>query len=86
MTLAKGPNSEKDNMVRDPSQNNWGLTGEGQFGKRTKWSMTGMVKDQMLEDEMANDEMGEDKVAWYRFKPTLYITRHNLVWTACVDG
>ena len=35
---------------------------KGQYGKRTKWSMAEMVKDQMLEAEMAKDEMGEDEV------------------------
>ena len=32
-------------------------TGEGPFGKRTKWSMAEMVKGHMLEYIMEKDEM-----------------------------
>ena len=60
------PKWYKDNMARGQvvnGLNDWGLTEEGPFGKRTKWSMAEMVMDQIPEDEMAKDEMREDEVA-----------------------
>ena len=54
-----------DHLVN--GRNDWGLTGEWPFGKRTKWSMAELIKDQMLQDELAKDKMGEDEVAWYQF-------------------
>ena len=39
-----------------------GLSDRGQFGKRTKWSVAELVKDQMLVAELAKDAMVEDKV------------------------
>ena len=44
-------------------RNDRGLTREALFGKRTKWSMAELVKDQMLEEYMAKDENGEDEMA-----------------------
>ena len=66
--VARGPNDKRTIWQEDQvvnGRNDWGLTGEGPFGKRTKWSMAKLVKAQMLEDEMAKDEMEEDEVAWY---------------------
>ena len=59
--VARGPNDKRTIWQEDQvvnGRNNWGLTGLRPFGKRTKWSMTEMVKDQIIEVEMANDEMG----------------------------
>ena len=58
---------EKDEMGMDYLTE--GLMENGQYDKRTKWSMAKLVKDQMLEDEMAKDETVEDEVAWYPFSP-----------------
>ena len=63
--VAKGPNYKRTIWQEDQkvNENDWRVTGEGLFGKRTNWSMAEMVKDQMLEDEMAKDEMGKDEMA-----------------------
>ena len=66
--VVRGPNDKRTIWQEDEvvnGRNDWGLIGLGPFGKRMKWSMAEMEKDQMLEAEMAKDEMGEDEVAWY---------------------
>ena len=49
--LTKGLNDKRTIWQEDlvvNTRNDRGLTGQGPFGKRTKWPMAKMVKDQML--------------------------------------